>query len=149
MPENDRNRVPAASHRGREQNLRLEVRAMFRLSVLAIGRREWTKSARLKAGMGDVEEGVGCDAMEPADDLRVLSRLVLVDSRKRVESTATKRQNVRIDIPLCALSLRSIPPGILLFMPPSSLPTAPLSLRLLVNTFKHTLRGGISSARVV
>jgi hypothetical protein len=43
------------------------------------------------------------------------------------------------DLPLCALSLLSII-GCLVEFPPSSLTASP---RLLVNTFKHTLRGGI------
>jgi len=46
---------------------------MFRLSVLAIGRSELNNSARLMAGTGDVDDGVGCDAIEPAEDLRAIS----------------------------------------------------------------------------
>jgi hypothetical protein len=47
----------------------------LRLSVEAMGRSEENISARLKAGMGGENEcvGVGVDAMEPAEDLRVMS----------------------------------------------------------------------------
>jgi hypothetical protein len=53
----------------------LEFIDRLRLSVEAMGRREENISARLKAGMGGVKErvGVGADAMEPAEDLRVTS----------------------------------------------------------------------------
>lgn len=46
---------------------------MFMLSVEAMGRREWKISARLKAGIGDVEDEVGGEAMELAEDLLILS----------------------------------------------------------------------------
>jgi hypothetical protein len=55
------------------KNVRLEFIAKLRLSVEAMGRSDENISARLKAGMGDVEE-VGADkAIELAEDLRVLS----------------------------------------------------------------------------
>lgn len=51
--------------------------AKFRLSVEAMGRSELNISARWKAGMGEVDCGVGADvdvdAMEPAEDLRGIS----------------------------------------------------------------------------
>jgi hypothetical protein len=53
-------------------DVRLEFMAKLRLSVEAMGRREWNMSAR-KAGIGEVEEGVGADVREPAEDRRVLS----------------------------------------------------------------------------
>ena len=52
---------------------------MFRLSVLAMGRNVLKISARLNAGTGDIDEGVGCDVNEPAEDLRVVSACMLVD----------------------------------------------------------------------
>lgn len=59
------------------QNVRLEVRAIFMLSVEAIGRRVLKSSARLTAGIGDgdgdVEVGVGADATEPSDARRGMS----------------------------------------------------------------------------
>lgn len=82
-----------------------------------MGRSEWKRSARLMAGRGFVA-GVGCEPIAPAEDRRELS--------------------------LNALSLRSIMPGPL-FRLPSPLTAALLSPRLVVNTFKQTLRGGISS----
>jgi hypothetical protein len=61
-------------HMGNRENVRLEFRAMFMLSVLAMGRKVLNISARLNAGRGDVEEGVGVDdAMLPAEDRRVIS----------------------------------------------------------------------------
>lgn len=50
---------------------------------------------------------------------------------------------VKKNIPLCALSLLSMIGCLPIAFPPFSSLTA--SPRLLVNTFKHTLRGGISS----
>jgi len=45
------------------------VKEPFKLSVLAMGRREWNSSGRLKAGSGDVDAGgVACDATEPSED---------------------------------------------------------------------------------
>lgn len=44
-----------------------------------MGRREWKSSARLKAGMGEFEDGVGADvdvdvdAIEPAEERRAMS----------------------------------------------------------------------------
>jgi len=50
-------------------HLRLLVKETFRLSVLAMGRREWNSSGRLKAASGKVEGCVGCDVTEPSEDL--------------------------------------------------------------------------------
>jgi hypothetical protein len=122
------------------QNLRLLVIAPCKLSVLAIGRREWKRSARCMAGRGEVEAGVGCDAMEPADE-----RLAMSDEcQYRRMSLAMK-----MGVPDCAESLRSIAPPItslIEFLLPSWFTAALVSPRLVVNTFKHTLRGGISSS---
>ena len=64
--------VPASRHmetEDRSSNLRLLVKEPFKLSVLAMGRREWNSSGRLKAGSGDVDAGgVACDATEPSED---------------------------------------------------------------------------------
>jgi hypothetical protein len=54
-----------------------------------------------------------------------------------------KRQKAKENLPLCALSLLSMIGCLPIAFPPFSSLTA--SPRLLVNTFKHTLRGGISS----
>jgi hypothetical protein len=65
------------THMGCEgENVRLEFMDRLRLSVEAMGRSEENISARLKAGIGGGNEcvGVGADAMEPAEDLRVMSR---------------------------------------------------------------------------
>tara|TARA_R110002003_G_scaffold62_14_gene5642 strand:- start:3322 stop:3588 length:267 start_codon:yes stop_codon:yes gene_type:complete len=51
----------------------------------------------------------------------------------------------KMNLPLCALSRLPMPPFIIPIAIPSSLTAALESPRLLVNTFKHTLRGGISS----
>lgn len=60
-------------HKATWRNVRLELRAIFRLSVLAMGRNVLKISARLMAGMGDVEDGgVGADVTEPEDDLRAM-----------------------------------------------------------------------------
>jgi hypothetical protein len=58
------------------ENVRLEFMVKFRLSVEAIGRRDWNSSARLKAGMVGVKVcgGVGAEAMEPSEERRVASR---------------------------------------------------------------------------
>ena len=75
-------------------NVRLEFIAKFRLSVEAMGRSELNISARLKAGMGEVDWGVGAevdvDAMEPAEDLRAMSvDVVLVcNDVMKVESSS-------------------------------------------------------------
>jgi hypothetical protein len=50
----------------------LEFMVKLRLSVEAMGRRDGNMSAR-NAGMGEVEEGVGADEKEPAEDRRMLS----------------------------------------------------------------------------
>jgi hypothetical protein len=59
----------------RGENVRLEFMEKLRLSVEAMGRSEENMSARLKAGMGDAKDcvGVGADARELAEDLRVTS----------------------------------------------------------------------------
>ena len=63
-------RVPA----GEVHDLRLEepkANAEFKLSVEAAGRKEVKKSARLKAGGGDVEAEEG--AIDPEDERRAVS----------------------------------------------------------------------------
>lgn len=57
-------------------NVRLEFKAMFMLSVLAIGRKVLKKSVRLMAGIGEVDDGVGAVAIEPEEDLRSMSEVV-------------------------------------------------------------------------
>tara|TARA_R110002003_G_scaffold62_14_gene5643 strand:- start:3588 stop:3788 length:201 start_codon:yes stop_codon:yes gene_type:complete len=57
------------------ENVRLEFMAKFKLSVEAMGRSELNISARLKAGMGDVEAGVGAEGMELDEDRRVMSAM--------------------------------------------------------------------------
>lgn len=54
-------------------DLRLEAKAKaeFKLSVEAAGRRELNKSARLKAGGGDVAADEG--AIDPEDERRAVS----------------------------------------------------------------------------
>lgn len=74
-------------HMGKWENVRLEFRAMFMLSVLAMGRRVLDISARLKAGRGDVEDGVGVDdAMLPAEERRVISAARLARQQPRNRS---------------------------------------------------------------
>ena len=79
MQPGESNRVPASRHMGagdRSPNLRLLLNAPFRLSVLAIGRREWKSSGRLNAGSGEVVAGgVACDATEPSEDRLGMSGL--------------------------------------------------------------------------
>jgi hypothetical protein len=135
-------RVPAWRHMGR--NVRLEFMAKLRLSVDAMGRSDENISARLKAGMGEVEEGVGADeAMEPADDLRVLSAMHVSPRRQKLGKTDVSRSR-GFNSPLCALSLLSMMGCTIIsslrIRLPSSLTASP---RPFVNTFKHTLRGGI------
>jgi hypothetical protein len=111
-----------------------------KLSMLAIGRREWKRSARCIAGNGDVEAGVGCEAMEPAEERLAISGCNVSLGKARFEEGRGR------SVPDCAESLRSIAPLIAsLIALPSLLYAAFASPRLVVNTFKHTLRGGISS----
>jgi hypothetical protein len=108
--------------------------------VLAIGRREWKRSARCIAGNGDVEAGVGCEAMEPAEERLAISGCNVSLGKARFKEGTSR------SVPDCAESLRSIAPLIAsLIALPSLLYAAFASPRLVVNTFKHTLRGGISS----
>jgi hypothetical protein len=79
MQPSESNRVPASRHMeagdGRS-DLRLLLKAPFRLSVLAMGRNEWKSSGRLKAGSGEVDAGgVACDATEPSEDRLGMSGL--------------------------------------------------------------------------
>lgn len=46
---------------------------MFKLSVLAMGRNEWNISARLNAGIGEVEEDVGAEGVELDVGVRIMS----------------------------------------------------------------------------
>lgn len=62
-----------------KENVRLEFMVKLRLSVEAMGRRDWNSSARLKAGMVGVNcgGGVGAEAIEPSEERRVTSGNVL------------------------------------------------------------------------
>lgn len=126
-------------------DLRFEPIAKLRLSVEAMGRRELNISARWKAGSGEVvvvEGGVdvvAVDAMEPAEERRAMSVVGMLDGGDVWKG----RKAMGMDLPLCALSLLCIT------RLPSSLTAALLSPRLFVNTFKQTLRGGISSISFV
>ena len=89
-------RQASANGKTREKkNVRLEPRAMFMLSVDAMGRRLWKRSVRWDVGRGEVV-GAG-DAMEPAEDLRVVSTKII--------STQLRQQS---DMELT--TLRTIPP---------------------------------------
>lgn len=74
------NRAPASHPYGNwrlkiydRNNLRLLVSAPLRLSVLAMGRRERKRSARLNAGGGEVEVETDCGVREPLDVLLGIS----------------------------------------------------------------------------
>lgn len=54
------------------------MRETLRLSVLAIGRNEWKRSARLKAG-GDVELDVDCEARDPSEECLGMSAKLLIN----------------------------------------------------------------------
>lgn len=73
-------------------NVRLEARAKaeFKLSVEAAGRRDVKKSARLKAGGGDVEaEEV---AIDPEDDRRAVSATLVNRYNHIIESHVTQAE---------------------------------------------------------
>ena len=47
--------------------------------MLAIGRIEWKRSARLKAGGGDVELDVDCEARDPSEECLGMSAKLLIN----------------------------------------------------------------------
>lgn len=101
----------------------MEERDKFSVSVLAMGRSEGKRSGRWRAETEGRAAGAGCEAIAPAEDRRESS--------------------------LKALSLRCNTAGIWLPLPwdvPARLLLLLLSPRLVVKTFKHTLRGGISGS---
>jgi hypothetical protein len=102
-----------------EQGLEAKAKAEFKLSMEAAGRSDVKKSARLNAGGGEVEAEEG--AIDPEEDRRALSS----SGKLCAESLLPK-------VSSCGLTSRP------------SLTAAPASPRLVVKTFKHTLRGGIS-----
>jgi hypothetical protein len=118
----------------RAHHVRFEAKAwaLFMLSVEAMERSVGKKSALLKAGGEVVVVAAVC---EPDEDLR--------RSENRVSGRSCLEEVQEQDIPssreLWALSLR---PKVSLGLP--SLLTALDSPRLVVKTFKQTLRGGIS-----
>lgn len=107
----------------------------MRLSVLAMGRRERKRSARLKAAGGEVELAADGGTRVPSDVLLGISAPISISCVGK--GVRACKSMCWAGIPHCALSLLSNM-GFLLF-------TAPLpSPRLWVKTFRQTLRGGIS-----
>jgi hypothetical protein len=109
MQRSESHRVPALRHmetEDRSPNLRLLLNAPFRLSVLAIGRKEWKSSGRLNAGSGEVDAGgVVCDATEPSEDRLGMSN-----------GSVNMHRNCKIEVYDCNFeekqhtTLRAVPP---------------------------------------
>ena len=128
-------------------NIRLaeaKANAEFKLSVEAAGRNDVKKSARLNAGGGEVgaEEG----AIDPEEDRRALSvscQSVQHDNSLQDATSEEPGSSIPSSGRLCAESLLPNVSSCGLTSRPS-LTAAPASPRLVVKTFKQTLRGGIS-----
>jgi len=101
-----------------------KAKAELKLSVEAAGRKELNRFARLKAGGGDVAAEDA--AIDPEDERRAVSS----SGRLCAESLLPK-------VSSCGLTSRP------------SLTAAPASPRLVVKTFRQTLRGGISNLFLV
>lgn len=126
-------------------NVRLEAKAKaeFKLSVEAAGRSDVKRSARLNAGGGEVEAEEG--AIDPEEDRRALSVSCQSVQHNNLQNAISEEQDSSIPSSgkLCAESLLPKVSSCGLTSRPS-LTAAPASPRLVVKTFKHTLRGGIS-----